>query len=409
MVKSVITQVQLALGAGRSSDAQALAESILTVPDALSLLGRVFTAAQKSALLVDLIWRRRDLALGNLSAAADFMRVCQALPDGQAYLADLRAWLLDARTPPLRLTHLDLSYQFVGLSDRLRLDLLLAKYKDWRGGSAAEFEASLEAQANRFEIPETYANRLYSYRSNVSLTFHPWLKELRKEEALGHLLYDLPAAMDLQKTAREQDLSFLQRFLLSVRQREIVRVEEWQRFFRTLDTRTGLFLSIFHGNYSGVVGHLFSRFLPEHYCVRFAGGWHGGVEHGRRGAALRMMKTLLQQKVVLLAPDGGQRTTSSTIRVFDVSKPISPVGAAIAFDAGSDTGWCGVRREDGRLLPYLVPGPRPLAQETCEAFIGRWCTFYAAQIEAALSSSPDNLGHIHPEWVRALSQDEIGR
>jgi hypothetical protein len=149
---------------------------------------------------------------------------------------------------------------------------------------------------------------------------------------------------------------------------------------------------------------LLLKSMPDHYNlskleIRISG--QSDKEAGRRGAAFRAMKALMQKRALLIAPDGpyADDSTSEEIRVFGIPTRVSFSAALFAYEAQCDLGWCSLINENERLVPSYAPGPTRKSGETFARFKDRWLSFYSARLEEAFSSNPKNLALHSSRWV----------
>jgi len=394
-VSALLVATRKALHEQRFGAAAETALTVLAATSDLQRLERIFTESRRIDLFVQLVWAHRESTLRGLSAVAIFMRMC-AVDQTDMRLRELRYWLLDESTAPITFPYLPFLNSFNKIGDRQLVDLFLFKYKGWDQSSPEKLAESVDALADRCEIPQYLAQFLYDRRAGRDLDFPGWLHDVRSAQVIGHFFRDALLAASLVRNADERDRPFLKQFHKRAALASNVDMARAKLFFDGLDTSRGLVLCTFHGAFSVVLKNLFRRLMPDHYSL----GGDQAVRNGQRAAAFRAVKALMQKKAVLIAPDGPHfgEAAGAEIRVFGQPFRISVGAALIAYEADSDTCWCNMVREHEQLALVYVPGPRRSPGETFKQFRERWLVFYTAQIEATLSSDPKNLELRSAKW-----------
>jgi hypothetical protein len=401
-VWAFLSATKKALSEGRIKAAEESAVMVLMETDGLRLLERVFTEAQKLDLLVKLLWDRRDTALTHLAAVAAYMRMSAAVGNGDEQ-ARLRSWLFADSTAPVRFSHLDFLGWFKGLDKNQQLDLLLIKYRGSNLSSAERFGETIQMLASRCDIPRSLLDFLYRNRDKKEVDYPSWRRDVQWAQALCNFFRDFPVAQSLLPGAEGAEKDFLAAFVQRVNAQNFVNMDKVRKFFNELDTTNGLLLCTFHGAFSFILNALYHRFMAEHYSIvqmPAGGSANSAIRHGDRGAAFRAAKALMQKKAVFMAPDGPHfnEATGADIRIFGSPTRISASAAMLAYETGSDTGWCSLTLSSERLVPVFALGPRRNRGESYECFRDRWLSFYSSQIEAVLASNPRNLSMLSSRW-----------
>jgi hypothetical protein len=400
-VPALLSATRRALRNGRMGAATKTASDILAATSNLRQLKQAFAEVQKLDALVQLIWDRRESALRRLTQVAAFMRMCEAAEHGDVHFRKLRAWLLDESTAPLSFSFQAVSDGFWNLKAGRAADLFRFKYRGWDSSSPEKLAESVAAFAERCVIPQHVLEFLYERRANRQVEFPEWLRDLKSAQIFAHFARDGNLAKSLLRKGNGQDRAFLRQFKDDAALPNIVDMARAKLFFEGLDTSRGLLFCLFHGGFSYVLNPLFVRLMPGHYAIgksNFVGPDGLEEERLKRGVAFRAMKALMQKKAVRMAPDGRRfgGAAAVEIRIFDQPLQISGGGAQLAYDAGSDTGWCTMVRDNGRFVPHYVPGPRRSPDETFGQFRDRWVSFYSAQIEAVFTSDPKSIDLTSP-------------
>ncbi|HEY1707537.1 MAG TPA: hypothetical protein VGG10_04690 [Rhizomicrobium sp.] len=391
-----IAAVQQALAAGEFNAAMASADRLLTSPVEIRVLKRIFAEAQRLDLLAALIWERRDIALGHLSSVADYMEMCRHKPQPEASLSELKAWLLDSRTPPVRFARQEYLHAFK-VDDARQRDLFRIKYKGWEDPAAGSLFQRAEALASRCELSENLLEILGQYQGGQ--LSDRWEDDARLTVSFGHIFRDSNIAGRLLRRTSGND-PFLQLFCESVNKGfpTLVDMGQCGVFFRNMDTSQGLLLSTFHHHFAKLALALFKTFVPNNYTLHLTeiGGHGADSQVSGRLAAFKAVKALTAGRPVLLSPDGPFFSDAAAveIRIHGIPVRFSAGAAIIAYEAHCRTGWYQMTQRDGRLVPVYEPGPVRKAGESVAQFRDRWIAFYAEQYEAALAASPGDFASL---------------
>jgi hypothetical protein len=338
----------------------------------------------------------------------------------ETLVAELRAWLLSDSTPPMRFSEKDRIDMIPGLSEEQQFDLFCAKYRALVRSCANNLMSLVHSSANSLmksvdnefaemvEITPALGNFLFQERRDKEVAQSQWLHDVQTAVALDHFFVD---AFRIRRSA-QRCADSLQLFSNCVLQ--LITIEKYvdmaqaKRVFEERASSRGLLLCCFHGNFNLHGRILFTKLVPDHLTIQLRGGAssHGiNADSGRLTAGFRAVKALQQQKIVLTAADGPVFNPSSACEISVLGTPvrISTGAALIAYEANCDTGWYTVVREGEQFVPVCKTGPSRNASESFAEYKDRWMSFYAAEIEKALTGDPRNLA-IGAAWSRLWSR-----
>ncbi|HEY1960779.1 MAG TPA: hypothetical protein VGG69_00050 [Rhizomicrobium sp.] len=144
----------------------------------------------------------------------------------------------------------------------------------------------------------------------------------------------------------------------------------------------------FHGGFGYARRKLFARLFPDSVIIG-ATGKHTATDGAHALFAAR--EALLQNRLVLIAPDGRFGKESGTISILGAQLPVTDGPPFLAHISRCSVTWLALlRTQDGFTLETMA-GPR---HEEGEAFAGyrdRFYRFYTERLEEAFTSDPANL------------------
>jgi hypothetical protein len=279
--------------------------------------------------------------------------------------------------------------QFLPERRRIGAKLRALKYPDLpRFRSAADLIRYAETFADRLMIDPAFLDWIYPY-GKFPLARDPWERRVKVAFAIDHIATDNDLDPDwhilLDPSASRQALNLL-------------------------DSKKGtLFLTI-HGGFIGLlVAWLMNAFAdllitacaedrarPRKAEQVFAG-------EDSRATLFALYKALGQGRAALIAPDAALGALRSSINVLGVERPMPDGAAFLAYETGCNTAWCAIERDGDRFVPRLVIFSPRDQTESYPDFKKRFFEFYASQIEALLTGSPDNLA-VRPGWVNPFTR-----
>ena len=181
------------------------------------------------------------------------------------------------------------------------------------------------------------------------------------------------------------------------------------------------------GNFSGLIDGVENlRALPEGtLLLTFHGGFvrlarklfadlfASGIQIDRtvfsdaRAGLFGALRSLQDGHHVLIAPDGPGGSTSSQVRVFDITVPVAGGASFLAHASGAPTAWYSVLRTGDRFAVQVELGPKRRDEESLAAFEQRLFGFYGAKIEAMFSGDPQSLA-LSRRW-QSVFQESLGK
>jgi hypothetical protein len=144
----------------------------------------------------------------------------------------------------------------------------------------------------------------------------------------------------------------------------------------------------FHGGFGYARRRLFARLFPESIIIG-ATGKHTATDGAHALFAAR--EALLQDGLVLIAPDGRFGKESGTISVLGAQLPVTDGAPFLAHTTRCRVAWLALIRTEDKFALETMPAPRAEEGERFAGYKERLYRFYADRLEEAFTGDPANL------------------
>jgi hypothetical protein len=144
----------------------------------------------------------------------------------------------------------------------------------------------------------------------------------------------------------------------------------------------------FHGGYSVPRRKLFARLLPQGVVLGASGKY---AAHDGAFALFAAREALLENRPVLMAPDGRFGKESGTIAVLGAHLPVTDGAPFLAHATGCKVKWFALTWSGIGFTLQTIPGPQRQDGERFSDYRRRFYDFYAERLEEAFTGDPMNL------------------
>ena len=242
---------------------------------------------------------------------------------------------------------------FKGLNDLDNIDSLIENAKKMVG---------------RIDVPQNVLNYLYS-NARVSVPLQEqWERDVKLAIGTDEILREY-----FRPTPLNEYSSLIDRSITN-------------EAIRELTFPQGVLVMAFHGGFPALVRRLFDEGFKDGFMIR-----RENAISDTGGSLFGGLRSLIDGKNVYLAADGWFGKQATTINVLDFEYPVTDGAAFLAFESRSLTAWLSFSFDGEVFIPVVRPGPQRNGGETFVEFRGRLYSFYAKQIEEALTGAPISL------------------
>lgn len=227
--------------------------------------------------------------------------------------------------------------------------------------------------APQIDVDLVAMTHVFNGQRHCKLGKEDWFKQVRVATAIEHLCHDVPDS---------------RAFVLSAMHPNAPKIID-----EACNTKKGLLVVIGHMAFSNPRNVLFNEFVDD-VAIVGKGETDAYIQINLFDPAATLfacIKALLQQRRLLLAPDGPVGKKTSAITVLGKNHPIGGGAALMAFETKTPVIWFHVSCEDGVFVPNFTEGPIAEKGETFSDFEKRFLAFYQDCVDAYFQSDPQNI------------------
>jgi len=250
-----------------------------------------------------------------------------------------------------------------------------------------------ERIAPRVNISDVLLDRLFSARSDTTLSREAWEPRIKRAFALDHIVQD-QYFLDLdveQRVFPHFDMVAYHRIVADVAaNKPVVLITLHSGLLSLTRALYGL-----QDDWVTIQSH--DTFRPNAIAV----------SGDTRTAFFAAYREAQKGRSLVFAPDGGRGNLSETIEVLGTQSSAGGGAAFIAYELRTPVWWINVVREGDILVPVLVEGPRRMDGESFGDFKLRFNQFYGGQIESLFTGNPDSIA-LRQRWSYLLETQGEG-